>query len=79
MLGVAPDVDAYPQRLCTGLDPFDRAEVGRPAEMIHRARQSGRFVFWFRQRRLRLPDSLGGGRRVSPGEQGRTRSRADGG
>ena len=47
MLGVAPDIDAYLQRLRTGLDPVDRAEVGRPTEMIHQARKSGRFVFIF--------------------------------
>ena len=44
MLGVDLDIDAYPQRLRTELD---RAEVGRLAELIHQAWQSGRFVFIF--------------------------------
>ncbi len=47
MLGVDLDCDAYLKRLEAELDRVDRAEVGRLAELIHRAWQDGKFVFIF--------------------------------
>ncbi len=47
MLGVDLDLDAYLKRLKGELDRVDRSEVGRLAELIHRAWQSGNFVFIF--------------------------------
>lgn len=47
MLGVDLDLDAYLERLTAELDRVDRAEVGRLAELIYRAWQTGSFVFVF--------------------------------
>jgi D-sedoheptulose 7-phosphate isomerase len=47
MLGVDLDVGAYLERLNAELDRVDRAAVGRLAELVYRAWETGRFVFIF--------------------------------